>query len=219
MKDPQGSSGVVVITDLKQARVITDRAQLRRLSPFMGRETTVKEAAARLNLSVTAMYKIATRFVELGLLHETRREERAGRALRYYRAPAEFFVPFSVLGLEQIGEHNRQVHLERFNRDLAQTLRNELPPGWGTRTGVLPSGERYYEVTSAQGEVLEQMADHSPLFLSGWNMLKITRQEARTLQRQLVELIEPFLNRPDDGSDSVEEYLSGLFLVRSAPQE
>ncbi|WP_233554571.1 hypothetical protein [Deinococcus cavernae] len=216
MQGRQGSSEAVVISDLQQARIITDRTQLRRLAPFMGREINITDAAAQLGLSVPAMYKIARRFVALKLLQETRQMKRAGRAIRYYCAPAEFFVPFSVLGLEQIGELNRQAHLERFNTNLAHTLRCELPPGWGTRTGLLPSGERYYSITSAEGELLEQFSDSSPLMLSGWNLLKLTRQEARTLQRQLVQLLEPYLSRPAGGE---EHYLTGIFLVRDGPQE
>lgn len=215
MKDPQGSSTLVVVTDLVQAQVIANRSQLRRLAPFMGRETTIKEAAAALNLSVTATYKIAMRFLKLGLLQETRHEQRAGRATRYYRAPAEFFVPFSVLGLEQIGEHNRQWHLERFNLNLAQTLSRELPVGWGLRTNMLGTGEPIHEVASQSGELLEQLADHSPLFLSGWNILKLRPHEARTLQRQLMALFMPFFNREDDG----DPYLTGIFLVRDYAQE
>lgn len=210
MKAPQGSSESVVVSDLKQAQVITDRTQLRRLSPFMGQEVTIKEVAAHLNLSVTATYKIAMRFLELGLVYETKREPRKGRAIRYYSAPAEFFVPFSVIGLEQIGEHNRQVHLDRFNHNQAQLLRRELAAGWGTRTARLPSGEAIYEVSSVTGEVMEQLADNAPLLLSGWNILKLTPQEARTLQRQLMELFRPFFNRDNDG----DSYLTGIFLVR-----
>ena len=200
----------MVVRDLRQAQVITDRTQLRRLAPFMGQENTVGGAAAQLGLSVTATYKIVQRFLAQGLLHGTRRQSRAGRATRYYGAPAEFFVPFSVLGLEQIGERNRQIHLERFNRNLSHTLRRELPPGWGSRTGVLPSGERYYSISSPDRQVMDQRADDAPLIVSGWNLVKLSPQEAHELQRRVLELFEPYFTREGDG----DTYLTGIFLVR-----
>ena len=91
---------VEVLTDLRCAQVVTDRAQLRLLAPFMGQERTVSQVAVLLNLSTTATCKVTQRFLNLGLLQETWREARAGRALRYYRAPAAYFTPFTVMSME-----------------------------------------------------------------------------------------------------------------------
>lgn len=210
MKDLQGSSDTVVVSDLKQAQVITDRTQLRKLAPFMGQEISIKQAAAQLTLTVTATYKIARRFLELGLLQETRREQRAGRAIRYYRAPAEFFVPFWVLGLEQMGERNRHSQLERFDRNLSLALRDTVQMGWGSTARKLPSGEVYYQVTNADGQMWDQMTDPAPAMLAGWNLITLRPDEARQLQHQLAELLEPYLQRRVEG----EAYLTGIFLVR-----
>lgn len=207
----QGSSGPVVIHDLKVARVITDREQLRRLAPFMGQEITVKQAAGALGLPLTATYKITQRFLHLGLLQETRQEQRAGRAIRHYRAPTSFFTPFSVLGLEEMGRNNRQVALERFERNFTQVLRHELAGNWGALTQVLPSGEPFYDLVNLDGQCFDQFADTSPIFLSGWNLVRLTPAEARTLQRDWLKLLQPHLHRP--GADG-DLYLTGVFLCR-----
>lgn len=209
MKDIYGSSGPVTITDPALAQIIANRTQLRRLAPFMGHEMTVGQAAEQLGLTVTATYKIARRFVELGLLHQTRQEQRAGRAIKYYRAPGQFFIPFSVLSLEQAGEHNRQVHLDRFNRNLAQATRQAFAPDWGMTTGFIATGEAVYEITSADGQRWEQFGPDAPILLAGWNLIKLNKEEARNLQRQLADVFRPYFNRESEE----DTYLIGVFMV------
>ncbi|WP_412028215.1 hypothetical protein [Deinococcus yunweiensis] len=210
----QGSSvpegvDVEVLTDERRARVVTDRMQLRRLAPFMGQERTVSQVAAQLGLSVTATYKATQRFLTLGLLRETRRETRSGRAIRYYRAPQAYFTPFSVMPLEQIGQLNRAVHLERFERELARTMRHGLHGPWGALTRVLPSGEPFYDVATVDGRSWDPLDDDSPVVLSGWNLVTLPPAEARALQREIMTVIRPYLGRRGEGST----YLLGVFLT------
>lgn len=211
MKGSEGSSPApyTVIVERRQAEVVTQRGELRRLAPFMGREACVSDAAHALGLSVSATYKIVARFVALGLLTEARQERRAGRAIRYYQAPDAFFVPFRVLGLDQIGERNRLDHLRRFERNLAATVRQSFAPEWGTLTGTLPSGETYYEIASPGGQVWDPLEDDTALLLSGWNLIRATPAEARELQRKLTDLLTPYLNQEEG-----EPYLLGAFLCR-----
>lgn len=215
MTASQGSSVPHVIQDVTLARVVTDRTQLRRLAPYMGHESTVSQAAGTLGLHVTAAYKQAQRFLNLGLLHETRQKQRSGRAIRYYRAPVAFFVPFHVLGLEEIGVHNRQQHLYRFERNFAHVMRQEPLHHWGALTQVMPSGEPFLEFMNLEGALLNPTADDAPLILSGWNLLRLTPTEARTLQRQLLAVLQPYFNRSDQHGDL---YLSGVFLCRDTPE-
>ncbi|SMB97091.1 helix-turn-helix domain-containing protein [Deinococcus hopiensis] len=211
MTDRHGSSeqDVEILTDERRAEVVTDREQLRLLAPFMGQERTVSQVAAHLGLSVTATYKAVARFVGLGLLRETRREARPGRALRYYRAPAAFFTPFSVRPLEQIGQHNRSAHLQRFERQFARTMRRDLHGPWGALTRALPSGETFYDLATVDGHSWNPLDDASPLVLSGWNLLTLPRAEARALQRELMAVVRPYLNRQAKG----DTYLLGVFLT------
>jgi len=214
MPDLQGSSlptpsQVEVLTDLRAAQVVTDRMQLRLLAPFMGQERTVSQVAGLLHLSTTAAYKVTQRFLNLGLLRETRTEARAGRALRYYRAPAAYFTPFTVMSLEQIGQQNRAAHLERFERDFARTVQHELHGTWGALTRVLPSGEPFYDVATRDGESWNPLDDDAPVILSGWNLVTLPPAEARALQRELMAVVEPYLNRQTSGNP----YLLGVFLT------
>jgi len=204
---PQGQ--VEVLTDLRAAKVINDRAQLRLLAPFMGQERTVSQVAAVLNLSTAATYKVTQRFLKLGLLRETRREARAGRAVRYYCAPAAYFTPFTVLSMEQIGQHNRAAHLARFERNFARTVGRDLQGGWGALTQVMPSGEPFYDIATQGGTRWDPLHDDSPVILSGWNLVTLLPAEARALQRELMAVVVPYLNRQATG----RTYLLGVFLT------
>lgn len=218
MKGPQESRlppGTLSITSEAQAAVVTNRLELRRLAPFMRGECTVSQAAAELGLTVTAMFKLTQRYLKLGLLRETRREKRAGRAIRYYSAARAFFVPFSLRSLEHIGKANRAAQLEVFEANLSRAIREHFGSDWGTLTSFLPSGETYYELVSPQGEMLDLLADHTPRILSGWNRLVLTRKEAQQLQKQLLDLLAPYLNRKSPG----DTYQLGVFMARDRSSE
>lgn len=215
MKGAEGSSlppGTVTVTDPRQAEVVTNRTELRRLKPFMERECTVGQAAQALGLGLGTVFKLAQRYSRLGLLTLTRTEPRDGRALRYYRAPPAFFVPLSVRGLEQVGERNRSAEVARFEANLSRVMRESLGARWGTLSAFTPSGETYLEIVSDTGEVFEPLDDGAPLILAGWNRLPLTLPEARALQRGLVELILPYLGRA--APEGTELYQVGVLMVR-----
>ncbi|ULH18245.1 hypothetical protein MF271_22530 (plasmid) [Deinococcus sp. KNUC1210] len=192
---------------------MTDRDELRRLAPFMRGEITVTQAAQELGLSVTATFKLVQRYGRWGLLQETRQEQRAGRNRRYYQAPSAYFVPFSVRSSEQVGERNRAAGLRQFEHQLSATMRRNLPENWGVLSSFTPSGETYYEIVSDQGKIFQPEADDAPVILAGWNRLALTGAEARILQRQLLALVLPYLNREARG----DLYQLGIFLTPNAP--
>ncbi|MBZ9750169.1 hypothetical protein K7W42_04760 [Deinococcus sp. HMF7604] len=207
----QGSSlpeGTVTVWDEAQAAVITTRTELRRLSPFMGRACTVTQAATALGLGVTATYKLVQRYVRLGLVWESHCEERAGRALRFYQAPPAFYVPFSVRPFEEMGRLNRAAQLHEFEQNLQRAMNTRAWTQWGTLTCATPAGDWYYEFVSQDGRVFQPQADESPRILAGWNRVSMTSAEAQTLQQQLLALVRPYFNRPEQG----ETYQLGVFL-------
>lgn len=219
MKDLQGSSlpaGTMLVLNGAQAAVVTDRLELRRLVPFMGCECTVGEAARQLGLELTPTYKLVQRLLRLGLLFQTRQQQRSGRAIRYYRAPTAFFVPFSVRPFEQIGEHNRAAQLQQFERNLSRAMRHSLGPRWGTFTGMTPSGESYYELMSAEGESFDPLAPAAPRVLSGWNRFSLTAAEALEVQQKLMALLFPYLERETSGDLQRDTYQIGIFMAPDA---
>ncbi|MDV6375092.1 hypothetical protein [Deinococcus arenicola] len=86
---------------------------------------------------------------------------------------------------------------------------HSFAPEWGTLTGTLPSGETYYEIAAPDGQVWNPLETDAALLLSGWNLIRATPAQARNLQRELMALLMPYLDRKDG-----DPYLLGTFLCR-----
>lgn len=66
----------------------------RTLGQFMAQEGSAATAARALNADLRAVHRDVQALLQAGLLRETRREARAGRDIRHYRASADaYFVP------------------------------------------------------------------------------------------------------------------------------
>ena len=85
------------ITDAAQARLLTEPRSRDFFKPFLARERSASQAAEELGCSLnTLLYRIKT-FLQADLLHVTREEQRAGRAVKYYRSVHDaYFVPFHL---------------------------------------------------------------------------------------------------------------------------
>lgn len=95
---PLGQSSVWLELDSSEAaQIFADPRSRRFIEPFIGRERTVKEVAAELDVTMSsALYRVR-QLAALGLLEVTRSEPRHGRPIKHYRAVAEgFFVPFEL---------------------------------------------------------------------------------------------------------------------------
>ena len=85
-----------MVEDEPAAAFLLDADRVRFLHPFMRGEHSTSEAASAVGVSVKDMAYRVKRMRELGLLTLTRERKRAGRPVRYYRAPDAFFVPPST---------------------------------------------------------------------------------------------------------------------------
>ncbi len=86
-----------------QARLLTDPVARGFLAPFIGAERSLTQAAQALQCSVQRLAYRVHQFQAAGLLHETRRQPRAGRPVRFYRAVADgFHVPFEYTPFEDL---------------------------------------------------------------------------------------------------------------------
>jgi hypothetical protein len=86
-----------VVADQTQARFLTDPVKKTFFLPFLARERRIAQAAGEVGCSINRMlYQVRT-LLDCGLLHVTREEPRAGRAVRVYRSVYDaYFVPFSA---------------------------------------------------------------------------------------------------------------------------
>ncbi len=89
------------VNDPRMARLLTDGALIQVLTPFCGCENTVARASETLKANPKTVYRQVQRFLEAGVLEQTRTQSRAGRAIRHYRTVADqFLIPTRILPLE-----------------------------------------------------------------------------------------------------------------------
>ena len=100
MTEPDSGSfaaNFYTVTDIGQARLLTEPISKEFFKPFLARERSASEAAAIMQCSLnTMLYRIKT-LLRAGLLGVVRKEPRKGRAVKIYRSVYDaYFVPFSV---------------------------------------------------------------------------------------------------------------------------
>ena len=86
-----------VVSDARQAQMLTDPRSKAFFVPFLARDRRVSDAATELGCSVSAMlYRVRT-LLHCGLLEIVREETRPGRAVKIYRSAHDaYFVPFTA---------------------------------------------------------------------------------------------------------------------------
>lgn len=189
---------------------------LRRL---MLAEWAVADLARACGLPLNAAHHRVQTLVRHGLATVTRTRPRRGRPVRLYRAAAEaFFVPYAATPAASLGAlvaGREQDFTRRFDRAL-------LALGQGLVRDEREIGVRLYRSEGQQVvQDLTPQAGHfdpaallqpgQPAVALISEPLHLDREEAKALQRELVELYGRYADRPGPGS-----YLLRLHLVPTA---
>lgn len=216
MEDADSSSPARVIRETPAATLLLDPARQRYLEPFMRGERSTSQAAREVGVSVKDMAYRVKRFLALGLLEPTREQPRGGRPIRFYRAPEAFFVPFASLPEPDLVEMVdallrpwQALAIRHAVRAMQSADEGMHTWGWllrmrqrGVSVGPAPAPD-------ADPGALADLLLHAaaPMYL-GWVPLHLTRERARELQQELIELVLRFAE--DDGP---EGHLLGLTLA------
>lgn len=92
----------LTVTTPKQARLLNDASALRMLEPFISRTLGAAEAAREAGVSVERLSYRLKQFLDASLLAQVGERQRRGRAVRLYRAPGGYVVPFHLTPFEDI---------------------------------------------------------------------------------------------------------------------
>jgi hypothetical protein len=193
------------------ARLLTNPEEANWITPFLGRETTIKAAAEELELPMLGMYRAVKRFEQLGLLKVTRVEARKGRAVQHYRSSSDaYFVPYNAAPegtLEHILENADRSWRKNLVRSLLSGFReaqenSSLELGLRLYRGhdhvylvhALGSGE-----TGSPGLTQSFLASGSPAIRHEWVMLHLDFARAKELQQRMTELLNEY-KKDDRGS-------------------
>src|SRR5690554_470079 len=83
------------LRDEKAARILTNPESLRYFEPFLGRTSSISQAAQLVGCSINTMHYRVKTFIDAGILEEVAQQKRAGRPIRLYRSVEPgFIIPF-----------------------------------------------------------------------------------------------------------------------------
>ncbi len=187
------------IEDSKVAALLADPDRVSYLAPFVGRERTLSEAAAELEVKPTKLLYRIQQLIEHGLIKVIRVENRGGRPSKIYRSTHdEFFLPFSTSSastLEIFVHRWSDPWHSHFVRALARTLQ-EHTPGWGVRLARADDGSLIVEPSTAAGQDIDWNTPDAPVVRFGWNPdIWLDYDDAKSLQRDLVALAAQYAGR------------------------
>lgn len=216
MSDGRGTLRVLSIDDQTVARMVTDPTTRRYLEPLLVREHSASELATAVGVPLsTALYRIR-RFIESGLVAETRRSPRGGRPIRHYRAVADgFFVPFVATPLDAV-----ELLAPEVFRPWSDLLTSNIARAWleasgdagslGFRLAVDESGviqRDIVPVTAPAGSPVDPQAffvgllsSDAPAVWDTWGRISLMPEDAKELQRELAALLARYQRRERAGA-------------------
>ncbi len=200
MKEPKSHSPApadqgrtAVVTDSTAADLLTNPATLRQLEPFLGRECTVAEAARLTGIKPNTMLARVQRWLQLGLLEETRLQKRAGRPIRHYRTTADaWFIPFDTTSAESLeaGLAQRDRYWENRLRKAVVAARERQIGSWGTRIYRDGRGRLQFQMAVSPERNWTSLQQEQPAVLASWrDGLYLDFEDAKALQRELFQLL------------------------------
>ncbi|MFC4637365.1 winged helix-turn-helix domain-containing protein [Deinococcus hohokamensis] len=222
------------LDDPAAARVLADAYTRQFFEPFIWRERRVTDVARELGVSKTAVLYRVRQFLRLGLLEVTRTEPRAGRAIRHYRASSQgYFVPFTATSADSV-QTLYEASLDNTRRSVLAALTQAWStladdPRWfglytfgdehGLKSHALlpyrPSGDLH--ALGRQGFLDPLLAEGAPAIWDNTTTLRLSAQDAKTLQRELNALQRRFSRLKTPGEPA---YLMRLTLtpVEESPE-
>ena len=165
------------------------------LLQFAGEPRSISDVAAALEEPVGKVFYHVRNFMDRGLLRIARAEARQGKPVKYYQTCApSFFLPSELID-------------PPFTSGLAEELRHALEHSFyrSDLEGVALSAD-------ARGEVQIELRPRSGMenavsAAEFWQVLRLTDGRARSLARELRELLRRYEHAPEGGEE---------FLVHAA---
>ena len=166
-----------------QAVAFANPKRRRILIAFMGRERSLSEAAAVLDMPLNRLAHHVSSFLRLGLLTLVREQKRAGRPIRYYRAIAELVLIPAEVAHAATGTA------------LAAELRVAL-----AKSDRLAGHEDMILSVDADGRAkITRTGGIEAEACEYWRMLNLSKSEARQLAGEIEALLRSYQAPPGKG--------------------
>jgi hypothetical protein len=203
----------VAVKTSAQARLLSDRATLRHLEPFIGRTLGAAQAAREAGVSTERMLYRVRQLQAAGLLTTVGEQRRGGRPIRLYTAPGGLRLPFALTPFADLeAQLGRQ--MLPFDRLRARVMAREL-----TRHGL--GGRLLYRGDDGQVhsevEIADQTARRALMrrsrsgdFVAVLHLTDLQAERAQTLLEELRRLV----SAEDTSGQDARPYLIQTALVQ-----
>lgn len=185
---------LLVVRNPEGAAFLVDATRKRFLAPFLGRERTVREAAAELGESQSGLNYWVRRMLDLGLLQGVRTDIRRGKPVRLYRSAADtFHVPFDSIPGDAFLLARQQTFGPRwdaFLRSVAAVWQQHFPDGHAVYARDAFGTPRTEFRLPPLDPVRE--ANPEPVLLNRWSALPLDTDAAVRLFTDLTTLLDRY---------------------------
>jgi hypothetical protein len=190
------------ITEARAVKLLLDSDRRNALGAFMHGPCSVKGAADQLGWPLKTVHDRVRTLETLGLLRVTHLEARQGRPIKHYQAIADgFFVPFHATAASSLEGFitetlapSQKVFIKLFAKAGIALIDNPDEAGFrlyaqegSIFSDLTPTAERF--------DFLDLLELTAPALMLTYIPLKLTRDDAKALQREMMGLLERYANR------------------------
>lgn len=198
----QTQKDVLELDNSLAARILADPDIAVYIKPFMRQALSVKQAAEELKLPIQTLHYRVEQMERAGLLEVVGIEARRGRPIKHYQATSRAFrIPVKLIPngvLQALNDHTT------WKNDLEQGLERVLGGEkyqehmvvYLDKDGLLMWGSELDE----KAKDPEVLGHDFPAVLNMWTGgMRLSRSDAKALQRELWELYERYAHRGGEG--------------------
>jgi hypothetical protein len=191
------------ITEPRAVKLLLDSERRNALGAFMHGPCSVTQAAGKLGWPLKTVHDRVRTLETLGLIRVTHLEARQGRPIKHYEAIANgFFVPFHATAassfegfITQTLEPSQKVFINLFAKAGIELIGNPDEAGFrlyaqgdAIVSDLTPTAERF-------DFLRDLLKPDAPALMLTYIPLKLTRDDAKKLQLEMMTLLERYTNR------------------------
>jgi Helix-turn-helix domain len=191
------------ITEPRAVKLLLDSDRRNVLGAFMHGPCSITQAAEKLGWSLKTVHDRVRTLETLGLLRVTHLEARRGRPIKHYEAVADgFFVPFHATTsasfegfITETLEPAQKIFINLFAKAGIELIDNPNEAGFrlyaqdgAIVSDLTPTAERF-------DFLRDLLKPDAPALMLTYIPLKLTRDDAKDLQLEMMALLERYTNR------------------------
>jgi hypothetical protein len=207
-KQGGNATSLYVVQSAHAARLLRNERVLRFLAVFLAGPNILSKAALQCQLPISTCSRMATRLQAQGLLVVDSVTQRSGRPITRYRAPGRrIFVPYEFehdLLPDELVQRIAQERASHQSRLLIEAGRKTLlrsgEASWGTLIYADRQGGLVVRPDFEPGRTPALLDEGTPSYVNLYSSeLNLNEDDAKQLQRRLVELFLDYKNRTGTG--------------------